>query len=250
MGASKLQLSLVGPQDYYLNANPQITHFKSVFRRYSNFSIDYKKIGFRGENTKSFGSKNTATIFSEGDLLGKLYLEVTISAKSSKNGAYTVNHFGNSLIKQVKFNIGGITIDTLYSQWLQIYHELTHFIDNDQTTSGLNGGNYTDLNFTSDIGTTKIDMNDRVCGNMPYVFGGSIKNNNNLLSKSINSVYSKKFFIPLPFWFTKNSGMYLPICAIRRQPIELEFEFENDYNLIGESSNITDLKIDKMDLYG
>ena len=250
MGVSKLQLSLVGAQDFHLSANPQITHFKSVFRRYSNFSIDYNKIYFTGENTPNFGGNSRATIKPDGDLLGKLYLEVTISAKSSTNGAYTVNHFGNSLIKKVDLKIGGNVIDTLHSQWLQIYHELNHFTDDRQTTSGIQGGRFTDLNFTSDIGATKIDINDRLYGNMPLVFGGSIKNNNSSLSKPINTTYTKKIFIPLPFWFTKTSGMYLPLCAINNHSIELEFEFEEAYKLNGDSSNITDLKINKMELYG
>ena len=36
-----MQLVAYGSQDLYLTGNPQITFFKSIYRRYTNFSMEY-----------------------------------------------------------------------------------------------------------------------------------------------------------------------------------------------------------------
>ena len=125
MVGGNIQLKAIGKQDTHLIGNPQITFFKSVYRRHTNFYSEYKNITFENTNSISFGQTGvTAFIKKDGDLIGEMYLEVVIKGLSTKSGAYTVNHFGNSLIKKVDLNIGGRTIDTHHSQWLQIYKEL------------------------------------------------------------------------------------------------------------------------------
>ena len=97
MGGGTIRLSAIGPQDFHLTANPQITHFKSVFKRHTNFSKETKRIFFLGEDSPSFGSKDLkAVVRNEGDLLGNVYLEVNITATTSSN-SYTVTNFANSL---------------------------------------------------------------------------------------------------------------------------------------------------------
>ena len=125
MGGSKLQLYAIGPQDFHLTANPQITFYKKVYRRHTNFSIENKQIFFT--DTPTFGEEYIAKIQYEGDLLGNLYLEVDISGTvtSSNTGSYTVNHFAYSLLKNVEILIGGISIEKQYGIWMLIYDELT-----------------------------------------------------------------------------------------------------------------------------
>ena len=40
MGGGLLQLVAYGAQDVYLTGNPQITFFKSVYKRHTKFSIE------------------------------------------------------------------------------------------------------------------------------------------------------------------------------------------------------------------
>ncbi len=40
MGGGLLQLVAYGAQDVYLTGNPQITFFKVVYRRHTNFSLE------------------------------------------------------------------------------------------------------------------------------------------------------------------------------------------------------------------
>ena len=44
MVGSNIQLFAIGPQDFHLTGNPQITFFKSVFRRHTNFMKDIRKL--------------------------------------------------------------------------------------------------------------------------------------------------------------------------------------------------------------
>ena len=42
MGGGLMQLVAMGAQDVYLTGDPQITFWKIVYRRYTNFSIEYE----------------------------------------------------------------------------------------------------------------------------------------------------------------------------------------------------------------
>ena len=41
-----LQLAVYGNEDIYLTGNPQITYFKSVYRRHTNFSLEHLNAEF------------------------------------------------------------------------------------------------------------------------------------------------------------------------------------------------------------
>lgn len=255
MGGGNIQLQSKGPQDFHLTANPQITFFKKVYRRHTNFSYETRRIYFDGE-TPTFGTKDIeASIKKDGDLLGKLYIDSKFTATTSKKGAYTVNHFGNSLVKKVELLIGGYIIDTLHSQWLQIYEELTNSNyrdENSQPISDSNGGLFTGFNFNNDIHQKKIKMEDRVCGNCPLVFGGNSHNGSlgsGVINASNTSTFSKRFYVPLCFWFTKTPGLHLPLLSLYNHGVKLRFNFEDSYNLIGDSTHLTSPSIE-LKLYG
>ena len=44
MTGGLLQLAAIGAQDVYLTGKPDITFFKNVYKRYSNFSIESKEL--------------------------------------------------------------------------------------------------------------------------------------------------------------------------------------------------------------
>jgi hypothetical protein len=67
-----LQLVAYGAQDVYLTGNPQITFFKVVYRRHTNFALESIQQTFNG----SVGLVNTinCTISRNGDLINRVYL--------------------------------------------------------------------------------------------------------------------------------------------------------------------------------
>ena len=60
MGGGLLQLVAYGAQDIYLTGNPQITFFKVVYRRHTNFSIEAIQQTFDGgtSSLKNGGQKS------------------------------------------------------------------------------------------------------------------------------------------------------------------------------------------------
>ena len=69
-----MQLVAYGAQDIYLTGNPQITFFKVVYRRHTNFSMESIEQTFNGN--VSFGGRATSTISRNGDLVSNMYLEI------------------------------------------------------------------------------------------------------------------------------------------------------------------------------
>ena len=49
MTGAVLQLAAYGPQDKYLTGNPQITYFVSVYKRYTNFAVQWQELLFNGQ---------------------------------------------------------------------------------------------------------------------------------------------------------------------------------------------------------
>ena len=67
MGGGLLQLVAHGAQDAYLSGNPQITFWKGLFKRHTNFAMEAFRINFTGQ--PSWGTKQSATINRNADLL-------------------------------------------------------------------------------------------------------------------------------------------------------------------------------------
>ena len=70
MGGGLMQLVAYGAQDIYLTGNPQITFFKVVYRRHTNFSMESIQQTFSGGR----GANPVCTISRNGDLVHKMYL--------------------------------------------------------------------------------------------------------------------------------------------------------------------------------
>jgi len=121
MGGGLLQLVAYGAQDVYLTGNPQITFFKVVYRRHTNFSIESIQQTFNGNAI--LGNRVTCQISRNGDLVHKLYLE--IKAVAGSNPIYLQPFYGYRMIKHVELEIGGQRIDKQYGEWMYIWNELT-----------------------------------------------------------------------------------------------------------------------------
>lgn len=115
-----MQLVAYGAQDIYLSGNPQITLFKIVYRRHSNFAMESIQQQFNGH--VDFGKTVTATISRNGDLIKDMWLEVELKNENLENAVYGI---GNALVKEVKLEIGGQLIDRQYGEWMNIWSELT-----------------------------------------------------------------------------------------------------------------------------
>ena len=122
-----LQLVALGKQDVFLTGNPQMTWFKMVYRRYTNFAIESQPMYFDG--TADFGKRISCLVPRRGDLLSQVVLEVTLPAltipvldangnqtKDSSGNPMTtpasyVNSIGHALIQEISIEVGEQEID-------------------------------------------------------------------------------------------------------------------------------------------
>src|SRR6056300_926137 len=82
MGGGLMQLVAYGAQDIYLTGNPQITFFKVVYRRHTNFSMEAIEQTTNGQTT-SARARITSTISRNGDLIYRIYHQVKNFANAS-----------------------------------------------------------------------------------------------------------------------------------------------------------------------
>jgi hypothetical protein len=120
MGGGLLQLVAYGAQDVYLTGNPQITFFKVVYRRHTNFAIEAIAQTFNG--TPGYGNRVTCQISRNGDLVHRMYLSLKIPAGNTQD---LCSFYGLRLVNFVEIEIGGQKIDKHYSHWLYVWNELS-----------------------------------------------------------------------------------------------------------------------------
>jgi hypothetical protein len=203
MGGGLMQLVAYGAQDIYLTGNPQITFFKVVYRRHTNFAVESIEQTFNG--TADFGKRVTATISRNGDLIQQMYLEVVLPLDGAANAARTWTYgIGNALVSQAEIEIGGQLIDRQYGDWMNIWTELT-------------------------IPAGKRDGYDNMVGNV--LKAGDLNQMGNILV----STTSQRLYVPLQFWFNRNPGLALPLIALQYHEVKLNLTLRpsNELTTIG-----------------
>ena len=76
MGGGLLQLVAYGAQDAYLSGNPQITFWRGLFKRHTNFAMEPFRVNLTGQ--ASWGTKHSAILGRHADLVSSCYLEVQL----------------------------------------------------------------------------------------------------------------------------------------------------------------------------
>ena len=253
MGGGLMQLVAYGAQDIYLTGNPQITFFKVVYRRHTNFSMEAIKQTFNG--TADFGNDVTATISRNGDLVGKMYLEHKTTLANSA-GAGTHNNlgiferYGDSLIKTCEIEIGGQRIDKHTSMWNRVYSDLTEFNPSgnfapSDPSSAVTAGNGTLYHLMT--GNT-LGINTDAYGGNENEFGIGDTTVNGFTSAddataTAASITVNNIFLPLNFWFNRNPGLALPLIALQYHEVKVKMTFEILSNL-GVTSDLADFDND------
>lgn len=201
--AGLLELVAHGVQDIYLIGNPQITFFKTIYKRHTNFSMEAFQISYDAK--PSWGKRTTFTINRYADLMYTMIVEIDIPKIYSKytydsqwSGSQTdfntpdavgniswVNNTGHAAVLYYDLKIGGQLIDRHYSEWMEIWTQLT------QSESKKRG----------------LDQ--------------LLNRNYNLETTSI----AQTVYIPLQFWFCRNIGLALPLIALQYHDVELEVNF-------------------------
>ena len=189
-GGGLLQLVATGKQDLFLTGNPQISFFKMVYRRHTNFATESQPMYFDG--TPNFGQRISCLIPRRGDLLGRVYLDVTLPRIYDTSGTelqYT-NSVGHALIQEITFEVGEQEIDRQTGEWMEIWTQLT-------TPAGQRDA------LNEMIG--RVEQYVPPSGPPPILQAGPQSEGLRLL-------------IPLQFYFCNNPGLYLPLLALQYHP--------------------------------
>ena len=98
-----MQLVAMGAQDVFLTGNPQITFFKVVYRRHTNFSKECIKQDFNGSVPSIGGTSGdiTCTLARNGDLVQEIYVKATIDAVDPGVTVNVPQAIGNSNANQI-----------------------------------------------------------------------------------------------------------------------------------------------------
>ena len=140
-----MQLVTYGKQDQYIHGNPQITFFKSVYRRHTNFAIE--SIPQIITHDDSSGGESSVTISKgNGDLINKIYIVY--------ESDYNIH--GDELIQEVELIIGGTTIDKHTNEWLKVWRELSTPLSKAEGTKYMSSNLDGTLLTRSEIGRSSV----------------------------------------------------------------------------------------------
>ncbi len=217
MGGGLMQLVAYGAQDIYLTGNPQITFFKVVYRRHTNFSMESIEQTFNG--VADFGRRVTCTISRNGDLIHRVYLQVTLPlVECPGENCYCfrwVNYVGHVLVRNVEVEIGGQRIDKHYGDWLNIWNELTQ-------EPGHQVGY------------------DNMVGNTFALTGTGHKRTE-----------ATTLYVPFQFWFCRNPGLALPLIALQYHEVKINLEFrqKTETYVVADALGNCGVNLDGTDLF-
>ena len=238
MPGGLMQLVGVGAQNELVNGNPSMTHFRSVYRRHTNFAMEQIRMPFTASNLE-FSTTGTRTISCRIDryaqLLHDSYLILTLpdiwSPLKYLNGAVAptgydartnsigyefqwIPNIGYNLIDHVNLTMNGQVIQSLRGEWLKMYSYMTHDANKRKTV-------------------------DQMVGNVPQIYDPAhAYDRNGQYPHAIAptalpttapqtrvpepSIRSRQLVIPLHFWFCENPGLALPLVSLQNSEVYIE----------------------------
>jgi hypothetical protein len=214
-----MQLVSYGAQDIYISGNPQITFWKILYKRHTNFAVESIEVTFNGQ--ADFNKRVTAVINRNADLMYKTYIQVTLPEVALSNGGTAttfrwLNYIGHRLINQVELEIGGQRIDRQYGDWMQIWTQLStdagsikaldHIIGNTHDLVLLKNRSGIPLDSTCSASETTISCVPR------------------------SGTPAKTLYVPLQFWFCRNPGVAIPLIALQYHEVRINVDFETWQN--------------------
>jgi len=223
-----MQLVSYGAQDIYISGNPQITFWKILYKRHTNFAVESIEVTFNGQ--ADFNKRVTAVINRNADLMYKTYVQVVLpqitlatsgstlgsSITSPSQGFRWLNYIGHRLIKQVELEIGGQRIDRQYGDWMQIWTQLSTDAGTIRALEALVGN-------THDLALMK-----RASG---IALDSTCSSSETTISCVPRAgTPAKTLYIPLQFWFCRNPGVAIPLIALQYHEVRINVDFETWQN--------------------
>jgi hypothetical protein len=237
MTGGLMQLVGKGAQDVLITGNPSFTHFRSVYKRHSEFAMEHFRLHFKTTNlnlTQSGSLTLRAKVERYAQLLHDCYLSITLpdiyspivpvtTTPSNINGASNaigyefqwIQNIGYNMINYVAVLINGQEIVRHTGEWMKIYAALK-FDSNKKTILNELVGNVSEL-------YDPANAFDRI---NQYPHAISTASNN-----AAPSIAGRVLTIPLHFWFCETIGAALPLIALQHSEVEFVVDLKNTYQL-------------------
>ena len=213
MGGGLMQLVSYGAQDVYISGNPQITFWKILYKRHTNFAVEAIEVTFNGQ--ADFNKRVTAVINRNADLMYKTYVQVVlpeVKLTSPTARFRWVHYIGHRLIKQVEVEIGGQRIDRQYGDWMQIWTQLATEAGSTRALESIIG-HTPELMLIKDAQGVALDA--------PCT---STSNTQGCLGRNGTPVTT--LYVPLQFWFCRNPGVAIPLIALQYHEVRIKVDFD------------------------
>ena len=226
MGGGLMQLVSYGAQDIYISGNPQITFWKVLYKRHTNFAVESIEVTFNGQ--ADFNKRVTAVINRNADLMYKTYVQVvlpqidltatngTFANANTEQGFRWLSYIGHRLIKQVEVEIGGQRIDRQYGDWMQIWTQLSTEAGTVTALDSIIGQTH---DLTLFKRSTGIGL-DATCSSSETTISCVPR----------RGTPAKTLYIPLQFWFCRNPGLAIPLIALQYHEVRINVDFETWQN--------------------
>jgi len=140
--------------------------------------------------TSTSNGKCTATVSRNGDLVGRMYIDVKGTIATD-----TIRNPGSEFIKSVTVEIGGQQVDKHSGKYMETYAELTQ-----PNTAG------TTCVITA-TDTAVAGTNFQAMSGMGGVDGANVA--------------TDALYVPLQFWFCRNAGLALPLIALQYHEVKV-----------------------------
>jgi hypothetical protein len=219
-----------------VNGNPSMTHFRSVYRRHTNFAMESIRMSFTSSNLE-FATAQTRTLSCRIDRYAQLihdtYLVLTLPdiwsplknvgatlppGYQATDGANSIGYefqwienIGYNMIDHVDLVMNGQTIQTLRGEWLKMYSYLTHD-KNKRLIVNQMVGNVPEI-------YDPANAYDRQ-NQYPHAVAGTTNPTTGPITKVPEpSIRSRQLVVPLHFWFCENPGQALPLVALQNSEV-------------------------------
>lgn len=176
--------------NYLLTQDPNANFFEYAYMKYNNFASELVKIPINEQAT--WGRKTHAVIPKAGHLLSNLYLSLELPKLEVVDGEWVgwTDTLGYAIFNKLELEIGGIIVEQLEPQFMEILFELTQ-------------------------GKEQIGKNKMILKSDTYV------------ATQTNASKTQTLMIPLPFFFTRQYNLSLPLLSLSNPEIRVNFEFKN-----------------------
>ena len=220
MGGGLLQLIAVGAQDAYLTTNPQITFWKGLYKRHTNFAMEPFRINLTG--MPAWGTKQSATIGRHADLISSTYLEVVLPAQNDKGETIIWNNeqgrLGYMMLQYVDLEIGGQLIDRLYSEWMYLWETLS----SDRPLSFKRW---------------------QTVGRQLTAGAVTLPSPTDCSQKTGRPAHPNVFYVPLNFFYTKTPGLALPLIALQYHEVKVNIQWSPTQTISGSFASADIAKV-------